>query len=101
MYFDLSPRGMVASCEIPNQRDVTRGGSKGHGSAVGPPLSLGQPVRVVAEKIPSLKRQASEEVYEEAAMPFDGKNTPLRDFLLLLRAQRQRRAHRELRAALP
>jgi hypothetical protein len=34
-------------------------------------------VRVVAEKIPSLKRQASEEVYEEAAMPFDGKNTPL------------------------
>jgi hypothetical protein len=41
-------------------------------------------VRVVAEKIPSLKRQASEEVYEEAAMPFDGKNTPLRDFLLFV-----------------
>jgi hypothetical protein len=34
-------------------------------------------------------------------MPFDGKNTPLRDFLLWLRAQPQRRTHRELRAALP
>ena len=57
---------------------------------MGPPLSLGQPVRVVAKKIPSLKRQASEEVYEEAAMPFDGKNTPLGGFLLLLRAQQRR-----------